>query len=166
MSGLDFEMESGVDLDATTDVQLVDPVTGDEWFDDKGEPVIITVISGQSETFEKKLHGIQQRYRIKAKNNTGPNKGYLTHLQQSDYSAEVYASIMVGWHISKKNGGPALDIPFTEKNAVAWCKANKLFRTQLSSGSDDLEKFAGDLDGNFTSKGSPGSTKTSKAKSD
>lgn len=163
MSEIDFEMESGVDLESTSVVSLNDPVTGEPWHDDKGTPVTVTVFSAQGDTFRQRAHAISARYRIKAKNNAGPTKGSLTFSQEKSFTAEIYAAAIADWHLTKKNGGPKLDVPCTPQNAVNWAKANPLFAAQLSSGTDELANFAKDFEGNFTSESLTPSTKRSKA---
>lgn len=167
-----LEMDDEVDLDTPTEVHLTDPKNGLPWYDDAGDgtdknpgnPVTVSVLSSESNQIKQKLHTIQQRYRIKAKNNTGPNQGSLTFKQEEEYAAEIYASVMVDWYLTLKNRGPHLDVTFTEKLAIQWCRQNPRFAKQLSSGSDDLQKFASDVEGNFTQKGSPSSTKPSPKK--
>lgn len=166
MSETDFEMETGLDLEATTDVHLSDPATGELWYDDKGEKVTVTVISSDSETFEKALHEIGGRVSIRRKNNVGPMKGRLTFEQEKNFQAEIYAAVIRGWHITRKNGGPALDVKYTKQNAINWAKANPLFAKQLGGSSDELKNFAKSLGENFTSEASKPSAKASKAKSD
>lgn len=166
MSETDFEMETGVDLDATTDVHLTDPATGEPWYDDAGERVIVKVISSDSAEFERALHEIGGRVAIRRKNNAGALKGRLTFEQEKQFQAEVYAAVIRGWHLTKKNGGPALDVKYTKQNAINWAKANPLFAKQLGGSSDELTNFAKDLGENFTPKGSAPSAKASKPKSD
>lgn len=166
MSDMDFEMETGLDFEATTDVHLTDPASGKLWHDDKGKPVTITVISGNSETFQRAAWELQARFAIRIKNNTGPWAGRANYEQQKQYKAELYALVMRDWHIAKKNGGPALNVSFTHKNAINWCKANPLFAEQLTRGSDDLQSFVKDIEGNFISEESTLSAKPSKQKSD
>lgn len=169
----EFEMDAGLDLEATTDVHLVDPVSGEPWYDDTGDgtdkkpgnPVTVTVISGMGETFKRDAFNLQRRYRVMINKNKGPDKGFANYDQQRNYQAELYALIMRGWFLTKRQRGPHWDVPFTRKNAINWCLANPLFASQLSSGSDDLEKFLEDAEGNFTSENSGGSTKSTKRKS-
>lgn len=162
----DLAFDAGIDVERTARVELVHPTTGEPLVDDKGEPFWLDVRCAQSDAFQRKVHEIQGRYSIKAKNNTGPNKGKLTFEQEKQLKAEVYAATIVDWKIGKKNGGAALKLEPTWNNVLNWCLANPILRQQVTEKTDDLTEYleAGD-GGNFTKETSSRSSKRSGPKS-
>lgn len=147
-----FVADIGVDLESTAEVTLCFPQTGEPILDDKNKPWTITVMSARSKLYRRKANQIQARYKIIARNNTGPNKGTLTFEQEENYQAEIYAAAMVDWHIGVKPGAPPLKVAFTTKNAINWCKGNLLLREQIHAETDSLDGFLKDTEGNFTKK--------------